>query len=73
VIVKANEAGERIPLTMANVDKEKGTITIIYMVVGKSTQLFSSLEVKEGYQDVVGPLGSPTNIYILEDEKTWYL
>ena len=62
VIVKANETGERVPLTMADVDKVKGTITIIYMIVGKSTRLFSTLEVGEGYQDVVGPLGSPTHI-----------
>jgi len=62
VIVKANEVGERIPLTMSEVNKEKGTITIIYMVVGKSTRFFSSLEVGEAYQDVVGPLGSPTHI-----------
>ena len=63
VIVKVNETGERVPLTMADVDKEKGTITIIYMVVGKSTRLYSSLKIGEGYQDVVGPLGSPTNIH----------
>ena len=62
VIIKANETGERIPLTMAEVNKEKGTITIIYMLVGKSTRLFSSLEVGDAYQDVVGPLGSPTHI-----------
>ncbi len=62
VIVKANETGERVPLTMADVDKENGTITIIYMVVGKSTRLFSSLKVGDFYQDVVGPLGSPTHI-----------
>jgi len=62
VIVKANETGERVPLTMAEVNKDKGTITIIYMVVGKSTRLFSSLEVGEAYQDLVGPLGSPTHI-----------
>jgi len=62
VILIANEHGERIPLTMADVDKEKGTITIIYMIVGKSTRLFSSLKVGEGYRDVVGPLGQPTHI-----------
>ncbi len=62
VIVKANETGERVPLTMAEVDKEKGTITIIYMVVGKSTRLFSSLKIGDSYQDVVGPLGAPTHI-----------
>ena len=62
VILIANETGERIPLTMADVDKVKGTITIIYMAVGKSTKLFSSFEVGEGYKDIVGPLGSPTHI-----------
>jgi ferredoxin--NADP+ reductase len=62
VILIANEFGERIPLTMADVDKEKGTITIIYMIVGKSTRLFSTLQVGDGYKDVVGPLGKPTHI-----------
>jgi ferredoxin--NADP+ reductase len=62
VILKANEEGERIPLTMAETDAEKGTITIIYMVVGKSTALFKTLQVGDGYQDVIGPLGKPTHI-----------
>ncbi len=62
VILKANENGERIPLTMAETDREKGTITIIYMVVGKSTALFKSLQTGQGYQDVIGPLGKPTHI-----------
>lgn len=62
VILKANEAGERIPLTMADSNPEKGTITIIYMVVGKSTATFKALKVGEGYQDVIGPLGKPTHL-----------
>jgi ferredoxin--NADP+ reductase len=62
VILKANEDGERIPLTMAETDPEKGTITIIYMVVGKSTALFRDLKVGDGYQDVIGPLGRPTHL-----------
>jgi ferredoxin--NADP+ reductase len=62
VILKANETGERIPLTMADTDPEKGTITIIYMVVGKSTALFKTLGVGDGYQDVIGPLGRPTHL-----------
>ena len=45
VILKANETGERIPLTMAETDPEKGTITVIYMIVGKSTALFNTLQV----------------------------
>jgi len=62
VILKANETGERIPLTMANTDPEKGTITVIYMVVGKSTALFKDLKVGDIYQDVIGPLGEPTHL-----------
>ncbi|MBA3027397.1 MAG: sulfide/dihydroorotate dehydrogenase-like FAD/NAD-binding protein [Desulfobacteraceae bacterium] len=62
VILKADETGERIPLTMADTDPEKGTITIIYMVVGKSTALFRDLKVGEGYMDVIGPLGKPTHL-----------
>jgi ferredoxin/flavodoxin---NADP+ reductase len=62
VILKANEAGERIPLTMAETDPDRGTITVIYMVVGKSTALFKSLEVGQAYQDVIGPLGRATHL-----------
>lgn len=62
VILIVDETGERIPLTMADVDKDKGTITIIYMIVGKSTQMFSELKVGDGYKDIVGPLGEPTHI-----------
>jgi len=62
VILKANEDGERVPLTMADSDPEKGTITIIYMIVGKSTALFKTLAVGDGYQDIIGPLGKPTHL-----------
>jgi ferredoxin--NADP+ reductase len=62
VILKANETGERIPLTMADIDKVKGTITIIYMVVGKSTEVFKELKVGDSFQDVIGPLGKPTHL-----------
>ncbi len=62
VILKANEDGERIPLTMADSDAQKGTITIIYMVVGKSTALFKELQVGDSYQDVIGPLGKATHL-----------
>lgn len=62
VILKANEEGERIPLTMADTDPVKGTITIIYMVVGKSTAIFKDLQVGDSYQDVIGPLGKPTHL-----------
>jgi len=62
VILKANETGERIPLTMADTDPEAGTITVIYQVVGKSTALFKTLQVGDGYQDLLGPLGQPTHL-----------
>jgi ferredoxin--NADP+ reductase len=62
VILKANETGERIPLTMADTDAKKGTLTVIYQVVGKSTALFKSLQVGEHFQDVIGPLGKPTHL-----------
>jgi ferredoxin--NADP+ reductase len=62
VILKSGEDGERIPLTMAETDPENGTITVIYMVVGKSTALFKTLQVGDGFTDVIGPLGKPTHI-----------
>ncbi len=62
VILKANEEGERIPLTMADTNPEMGTITIVYMVVGKSTAIFRDLQVGDSYQDVIGPLGKPTHL-----------
>ncbi len=62
VILKAYEEGERIPLTMADIDPDKGTITIIYMVVGKSTEIFKELKVGDSFQDLIGPLGKPTHL-----------
>ena len=62
VILRANDKGERIPLTMADTDPDKGLINIIYQVVGKSTALFKTLQVGQGYQDVIGPLGQPTHL-----------
>jgi ferredoxin--NADP+ reductase len=62
VILKANETGERIPLTMAEADPKKGIVTIIYQIVGKSTALFKSLQVGDKFQDVIGPLGKPTHL-----------
>ncbi len=62
VILRAHEKGERIPLTMADTDPEKGTITIIYQVVGKTTALFKTLQVGDSYLDIIGPLGKPTHL-----------
>jgi len=60
VIVRVNETGERIPLTVADVDRFSGTITIIFQVVGKSTALMRSLNAGDFLKDVVGPLGKET-------------
>lgn len=57
-----SDFGERIPLTIADADPEKGTITIIYQVVGKTTQELGTLNVGDKINNVVGPLGQPTHI-----------
>ncbi len=62
VIIQATEKGERIPLTMADSDPEKGTITIVYMVIGKSTAVFGTKKVGDEYFAVIGPLGKATHI-----------
>jgi len=62
VIIRVNETGERIPLTMADTDPQAGTITLIYQVVGKSTALMKTLKAGDAYQDICGPLGQPTHI-----------
>lgn len=62
VILRVNETGERIPLTMADTNPQRGTITIIYQVVGKTTSLLKSLKVSEQIRDIAGPLGQATPI-----------
>jgi NAD(P)H-flavin reductase len=67
VILRIDETGERIPLTIANFDREKGTITTIFMVVGKTTMELSYLKAGGELQDFIGPLGNPAHI---ENEGT---
>lgn len=62
VIVRVSERGERIPLTIAEADVEKGTITIIVQKVGVSSIKLCNMEVGDSVRDVVGPLGNPTHI-----------
>lgn len=62
VIVKTGDKGERIPLTIAGADVEKGTITLIIQKVGVTSTKICNLEVGEEITDVVGPLGKPTHI-----------
>ena len=60
IILRASEDGERIPLTIAGYDREKGTITIIFQIVGGTTEILNSLEEGDFIQDFVGPLGKET-------------
>ncbi|MEM1483354.1 sulfide/dihydroorotate dehydrogenase-like FAD/NAD-binding protein [Oscillospiraceae bacterium PP1C4] len=62
IIFRVDEQGERVPLTIADYDREKGTVTIIYQIVGASTKLLNSLEEGDSLLDFVGPLGVPTHI-----------
>jgi len=62
VVVRHNEKGERIPLTVADYDSDHGTITIIFQEVGKSTYEMGELTVGDTLLDVVGPLGQPSEI-----------
>ena len=69
MIAKLGELGERIPLTIADYDKEKGTITIVFQVVGASTEKFSHLKVGDYFTDIVGPLGRPSELVELSPEE----
>jgi ferredoxin--NADP+ reductase len=62
VIVRVIEGGERIPLTIADSDKGSGTITLVVQVVGATTERLCALEKGQHIQDIVGPLGKPTEI-----------
>lgn len=62
VIVIPDAKGERIPLTIADADKERGTITLVIQAIGASTEKICSLEAGEYLHDVVGPLGQATRI-----------
>ena len=62
IIFRVDEFGERIPLTIADYDREKGTVTIIFQAVGRSTKLLSELNEGDSIHDFVGPLGKPTEL-----------
>ena len=62
VIFRIDELGERVPVTVADYDREKGTITMIVQTVGRSTIMLGNMEEGEYLQDVVGPLGLPTEL-----------
>lgn len=60
VIVKTDERGERVPLTICDYDQQKGTVTIVFQTVGNSTKEMANYEQGEAFQDFVGPLGRPS-------------
>lgn len=62
IILRINEEGERIPLTIADYDREKGTITIVFQEVGKTTTQLGQMEAGDYIKDFVGPLGEPSHI-----------
>lgn len=62
VIVRMDERGERIPLTICDYDKDKKSVTIVFQVVGSSTKKMADLEVGEYFMDFVGPLGQPSEL-----------
>ena len=62
VIVKIDEEGERIPLTICDYDEKAGTVTIVFRTVGASTERMAYLEEGDAFQDFVGPLGCPSDL-----------
>jgi ferredoxin--NADP+ reductase len=62
VILRIDEDGERIPLTIADGDPDKGTLTLVVQAVGKTTRQMTRLSTGDRLQDLVGPLGAPTHI-----------
>ena len=66
VIVKMDEEGERIPLTICDFDRENGTVTIVFQTVGASTEKMSALKAGDSFRDFVGPLGNPSE-FVKED------
>lgn len=69
VIVRADERGERIPLTIADFDKEAGTVTIVTQAIGVSTRKICALEVGDALADFAGPLGHPSEFVRLSPEE----
>ncbi|MCI6962936.1 MAG: sulfide/dihydroorotate dehydrogenase-like FAD/NAD-binding protein, partial [Bacteroidales bacterium] len=69
VIVIIDDKGERIPLTICDYDKEKGTIVLVFQIVGKSTEKMARLGVGDRLKDVVGPLGKESEFMHLDQEE----
>ena len=69
VIVRSSEDGERIPLTICDYNREKGTIVLVFQTVGASTTEMSKLEEGDSFQDIVGPLGRPSELCEMDIEE----
>ena len=69
VIVRADELGERIPLTIADFDKEEGSVTIVTQAIGVSTRKICALEPGDALTDFAGPLGHPSEFVRLSPEE----
>jgi glutamate synthase (NADPH/NADH) small chain len=69
LIVKKDDAGERIPLTICDSDAEKGIVTIVFQIVGKSTQEMDMLNAGDSFLHFAGPLGNPSELLHLSDEE----
>ncbi|SFP96833.1 ferredoxin--NADP+ reductase [Lachnospiraceae bacterium XBB1006] len=70
LIVKLDEKGERIPLTICDYDREQGTVTIVFQPVGASTEAMTALQTGDSFMDVVGPLGNPSELITGDLEET---
>jgi len=66
IIAKLDEKGERIPLTICDYDREKGLITIVFQVIGASTEKMAKLQEGDSFRDFTGPLGQPSE-FVNED------
>lgn len=69
LIVRTEEAGERIPLTICDYDREKGTVVIVYQPVGVASEKLNELKEGDFLLDVVGPLGRPSELLDIDPEK----
>ena len=69
VIVKMDDLGERIPLTICDYDRKAGTITIVVQIVGASTEKMSHLKAGDAFEDFVGPLGCPSELISKDIEE----
>jgi len=69
VIAKIDDKGERIPFTICDYDRQAGTVTIVFQVVGASTYRMAKLQAGDAYEDFVGPLGCPSELTEMSPEE----